>query len=60
MTKPADLKYRQLPDGRFEIWLHAVVSQDCLLGVHSVLAQQGAEAPPTDEDEDEASAGPTH
>ncbi|MBC7167410.1 MAG: hypothetical protein H5U23_08675, partial [Phenylobacterium sp.] len=50
MSKPPELKYRQLPDGRFEIWLHAVVSQDALLGVHRVLAQYGAEGPPEDED----------
>ena len=51
MSKPADLKYRQTADGRFEIWLHAVVTQDDLLGVHAVLAQYGAEAPATDEDD---------
>lgn len=46
MSKPPELNYRPLSDGRYEIWLHAVVSQDALLGLHGVLAQYGAEGPP--------------
>ena len=58
MSKPPELKYRQLPDGRCEIWLHAVVSQDALLGVHGVLAQYGAEGPPeAEEAEDDSDPG---
>ncbi len=62
MKKPPELKYRQTADGRFEIWLHAVVTQDALLGVHAVLAQYGAEAPPeTEPDLSAAKAdGPAH
>ncbi len=60
MSKPPELKYRQLPDGRFEIWLHAVVSQDALLGVHGVLVQYGAEGPPEDEDEEAEDGGLAH
>ncbi|MBC7168031.1 MAG: hypothetical protein H5U23_11865, partial [Phenylobacterium sp.] len=45
---------------RFEIWLHAVVSQDALLGVHGVLAQYGAEGPPEDEDEEAEDGGLAH
>lgn len=59
MSKPPELKYRQLPDGRFEIWLHAVVVQDALLGVHGVLAQYGAEGPPEDPETDESDQGDT-
>lgn len=64
MSKPPELKYRQLPDGRFEIWLHAVVVQDALLGVHGVLAQYGAEGPPeaeeADHDENDNGGGLAH
>ncbi|MEH6677461.1 hypothetical protein [Phenylobacterium sp.] len=50
MSKPPELKYRPLPDGRYEVWLHAVVPQDALLGLHGVLAQYAAEGPPELED----------
>lgn len=63
MKKPPELKYRQTPDGRFEIWLHALVSQDALLGVHAVLAQHGAEAPPEADDDtsdDDSGGGRAH
>ncbi|MDP1873390.1 hypothetical protein [Phenylobacterium sp.] len=46
MSKPPELTYRPLSDGRYEVWLHAVVTQDALLGLHGVLAQYGAEGPP--------------
>ncbi|MDO8902795.1 MAG: hypothetical protein Q7V15_15735 [Phenylobacterium sp.] len=46
MSKPPELKYRPLSDGRYEVWLHAVIPQDALLGLHGVLAQYGAEGPP--------------
>lgn len=46
MSKPPQLNYRPLDDGRYEVWLHAVVTQDALLGLHGVLAQYDAEAPP--------------
>ncbi|MCG9914988.1 MAG: hypothetical protein MH112_01335 [Phenylobacterium sp.] len=46
MSKPPHLNYRPMDDGRYEVWLHAVVTQDALLGLHGVLAQYDAEAPP--------------
>ncbi len=46
MSKPPQLNYRPMDDGRYEVWLHAVVTQDALLGLHGVLAQYDAEAPP--------------
>lgn len=46
MSKPPQLNYRPLDDGRYEVWLHAVVTQDALLGLHGVLAQYDAEGPP--------------
>ncbi len=46
MSKPPQLNYRPLDDGRYEVWLHAVVTQDALLGLHGVLAQYAAEGPP--------------
>jgi hypothetical protein len=54
MSKPPELKYRPLADGRYEVWLHAVVPQDALLGLHGVLAQYDAEGPPEPEPEDGA------
>ncbi|MDP1618673.1 hypothetical protein [Phenylobacterium sp.] len=52
MSKPPELKYRPLADGRYEVWLHAVIPQDALLGLHGVLAQYAAEGPPDPEPED--------
>ncbi|MDP1643198.1 MAG: hypothetical protein Q8L59_13565 [Phenylobacterium sp.] len=58
MSKPPELNYRPLSDGRYEVWLHAVVTQDALLGLHGVLAQYGAEGPPeAPEPEDPTAAG---
>jgi hypothetical protein len=56
MSKPPELNYRPLSDGRYEVWLHAVVTQDALLGLHGVLAQYGAEGPPEPEEADEPEA----
>ncbi|MFT4935206.1 MAG: hypothetical protein ACI9LT_001901 [Pseudoalteromonas distincta] len=56
MSKPPELNYRPLSDGRYEIWLHAVVTQDALLGLHGVLAQYGAEGPPEPVEPDEPDA----
>lgn len=56
MSKPPELNYRPLSDGRYEIWLHAVVTQDALLGLHGVLAQYGAEGPPEPAEPDEPDA----
>jgi hypothetical protein len=56
MSKPPELNYRPLSDGRYEIWLHAVVTQDALLGLHGVLAQYGAEGPPEPAEPEEPDA----